>query len=32
MRLAFVLTGVGYDINEIVRDMRLLLKDRLFDT
>jgi hypothetical protein len=32
VRLAFVLTEVGYGINEIIREMRLLLKDWLFDT
>jgi hypothetical protein len=32
VRLAFILTEVGYDINGIVREMRLLLKDRLFNT
>jgi hypothetical protein len=31
VRLAFVLTEVAYVINEIVQNMRLLLKDRLFD-
>jgi hypothetical protein len=30
VRLAFVLTEVGYGINGIVQDMRPLLKDRLF--
>jgi hypothetical protein len=32
MRLAFVLTEVAYDINGIFRNIRLLLKDRLFGT
>jgi hypothetical protein len=32
VRLAFVLTEVGYSVNGVVREMRLLLKDRLFDT
>jgi hypothetical protein len=31
VRLAFALTGVGYGINGILWEMRLLLKDRLFD-
>jgi hypothetical protein len=31
VRLAFVLTEVGYDINGIIQEMRLLLKHRLFD-
>jgi hypothetical protein len=31
VRLAFVLTKVSYDVNMIVRDMRLLVKDWLFD-
>jgi hypothetical protein len=32
VRLAFVLTEVGYGVNGIIWDMRLLLKDWLFDT
>jgi hypothetical protein len=32
VRLAFILTEVGYGINGVVREMRLLLKDRLFNT
>jgi hypothetical protein len=31
VRLAFVLTEVGYNINGVIREMRLLLKDQLFD-
>jgi hypothetical protein len=31
VRATFVLTEVGYNINGIVREMRLHLKDRLFD-
>jgi hypothetical protein len=30
--LAFILTEVGYDVNGILWEMRLLLKDRFFDT
>jgi hypothetical protein len=32
MRLTFVLTEVTYGVNGIVRNMRFLLKDRLFGT
>jgi hypothetical protein len=32
MRLAFVLIEVTYGVNGIVRNMRLLLMNRLFDT
>jgi hypothetical protein len=31
VRLALVLTEVGYNINGVIREMRLLLKDQLFD-
>jgi hypothetical protein len=32
VRLAFVLTGLGYDVNGVLREMRLLLKDQIFGT
>jgi hypothetical protein len=32
VRLAFILTEVGYGVHGIIQDMRLLHKDRLFDT
>jgi hypothetical protein len=32
VRLAFVLTGVSYSVSRVLREMRLLLKDQVFDT
>jgi hypothetical protein len=32
VRLAFVLTGVSYGVNGVLWEMRLLLKDRVFNT
>jgi hypothetical protein len=32
VRLAFVLTGLSYDVNRVLWEMRLLLKDQIFGT